>query len=119
MRRRAFPDCQRIPLAVDLRAEWGTTLSAAGFDPGQPTVWIAEGLLMYLSRTDADLLLDRITALSAPGSHFAGEYFSRAWQDADVASDTMDEQDWVAWNLVCGAFRYGPMDDSPAAWLNG
>ena len=83
----------------------GHDVVRGGFRPQQPTVWIAEGLLMFLSRADADLLPDRITAPSAPGSHFAGEYFSRAWQDADMASDTMDEQDWAAWNLVRGAFR--------------
>jgi O-methyltransferase involved in polyketide biosynthesis len=80
-------------------------------------MWVAEGLLMYLSRPDADQLLARITALSAPGSRFATEYFDRAWQDADVANETLDDQDWAAWHAVQSAFRYGPVDDSPGAWL--
>jgi methyltransferase (TIGR00027 family) len=115
----ASPTCQRIPLATDLRADWPEVLHTAGFDASLRTVWVAEGLLMYLSRSDADQLLARVTALSAPGSRFATEYFSRAWHDADVANDTLDAQDWAAWNAVRRAFLYGPMDDSPEDWLAG
>lgn len=115
----ASPTCQRIPLAADLRADWPQALRAARFDASLRTMWVAEGLLMYLSRSDADQLLARIRALSAPGSRFATEYFSRAWQDADVANDTLDDQDWAAWNAVRGEFLYGPVDDSPADWLAG
>lgn len=115
----ASPDCHRIPLAVDLRFDWSPALRDSGFDASLATMWVAEGLLMYLSRSDADQLLARITALSAAGSRFATEYFSRAWRDADIESETLDAQDWAAWNLVRGAFRYGPVDDSPAEWLAG
>jgi len=115
----ASPTCHRVPLAVDLRGDWPATLRAAGFDPALRTVWVAEGLLMYLSRSEADWLLTTMTALSAPGSRFASEYFNNAWHDADIASDTLDDQDWAAWNLVRGAFRYGPVTDTPAAWLTG
>ena len=111
------PDCIRTPVAVDLLDDWPRALTSAGFDPRQPTIWVAEGLLMYLSRADADLLMERITALSAVGSRIVSEYFSLPWQDSYVADDSMDEQDWVAWRMVSGAFRYGPIDDIPAAWL--
>jgi methyltransferase (TIGR00027 family) len=112
------PDAVRIPVAVDLLADWSSDLTSAGFDPRQPTLWVAEGLLMYLSRADADLLLDRVTALSAPGSRITTENFDRHAVDADMADDgTMDEQDWAAWHMVSGAFRYGPADEAPAAWL--
>ncbi|GAB4992851.1 hypothetical protein MAHJHV60_24270 [Mycobacterium avium subsp. hominissuis] len=45
----------------------------AGFDKGQPTAWIAEGLFGYLPPEAQDRLLDNITALSAEGSRLACE----------------------------------------------
>ena len=46
----------------------------SGFDPTQPTAWIAEGLLIYLPPDAQDRLFDNITALSAPGSRLATEH---------------------------------------------
>jgi methyltransferase (TIGR00027 family) len=60
--------CERIPVACDLRADWPAALLAAGLRPGQPTAWIAEGLLVYLSPGDVDRVLTALTSLSAPGS---------------------------------------------------
>ncbi len=49
-------------------------MRANGFDPSQPTAWIAEGLLVYLPPDAQDRLLDNVTALSAPpGSRIAAE----------------------------------------------
>jgi O-methyltransferase involved in polyketide biosynthesis len=45
-----------------------------GFDPKNPTAWIAEGLLIYLPPDAQDRLFDNITALSAPGSRLATEH---------------------------------------------
>lgn len=65
---RAVPRCERITVPVDLREDWPGALAAAGHDPAQPTVWIAEGLLIYLPQDAVQLLLERIGALSAAGS---------------------------------------------------
>jgi methyltransferase (TIGR00027 family) len=70
----AEPTAQRRTVAVDLRDDWPAALVAAGFDPQAPTAWSAEGLLIYLPPDAQDVLLDRITALSAPGSRFACEF---------------------------------------------
>src|ERR1700757_4415229 len=69
----AAPTADRRVVAVDLRDDWPTALRAAGFDPGQPTAWSAEGLLGYLPPEAQDRLLDTITELSAPGSSLATE----------------------------------------------
>lgn len=58
---------------VDLRVDWPAALRDTGFDETQPTAWLAEGLLMYLPADAQDLLFERITALSAPGSRVAAE----------------------------------------------
>ncbi len=67
------PAAERRTVAIDLRQDWPTALTAAGFDPAAPTAWLAEGLLMYLPAEGQDRLFDQITALSAPGSRIAAE----------------------------------------------
>jgi methyltransferase (TIGR00027 family) len=70
-RRRAQPTSNLVSVAIDLRQDWPTALQEAGFDPSQPTVWSAEGLLRYLPARAQDLLFERIVALSSPGSWVA------------------------------------------------
>ena len=67
-------DLRAIP--IDLRHDWPTALRQAGFDPGRPTAWIAEGLLGFLPPEAQDRLLDEITELSADGSRLASETFN-------------------------------------------
>lgn len=73
---------------------------------------------MYLSREEADGLLREITAMSAPGSRIAGEYFDRHWSNAHVGYDTLTAEERAAWDLLMGAFLYGPVDDPPGEWLS-
>jgi methyltransferase (TIGR00027 family) len=70
----AEPAADRRPVAIDLREDWPKALLDNGFDPAQPTAWIAEGLLIYLPPDAQDLLFDRIDELSAPGSRVATEH---------------------------------------------
>jgi methyltransferase (TIGR00027 family) len=69
----AQPTAHRHEVAIDLRQDWPSALREAGFDPAQPTAWLAEGLLMYLPGEAQDRLFAQITALSAPGSRVAAE----------------------------------------------
>lgn len=64
-------DLHAVP--VDLRYDWPTALVEAGFDASAPAAWLAEGLLMYLPAEAQDLLFERVTELSAPGSRIAVE----------------------------------------------
>jgi methyltransferase (TIGR00027 family) len=73
-------DLRAVP--IDLRHDWPKALREAGFDPGQPAAWIAEGLLAFLPPAAQDLLLDNVAALSGPGSRLAAEIFVNA-PDAD------------------------------------
>lgn len=70
----AAPAAELRPVGVDLREDWPKALRDTGFDPGQPTAWSAEGLLVYLPPEAQDRLFDNIAALSAPGSRLATEY---------------------------------------------
>ncbi|TVX96174.1 class I SAM-dependent methyltransferase [Mycolicibacterium porcinum] len=67
------PAAQRREVPVDLRFDWPAALREAGFDAGQPTAWLAEGLLMYLPADAQDRLFELVTELSAPGSRIAAE----------------------------------------------
>jgi methyltransferase (TIGR00027 family) len=67
------PSARRREVPMDLRFDWPAALRDAGFDPAQPTAWLAEGLLMYLPATAQDRLFEQITELSAAGSRIAAE----------------------------------------------
>lgn len=58
-------------VAADLPGDWPDALWCNDFDLSAPTAWVAEGLLAQITPTAVDLLLDRIAAMSAPGSRLA------------------------------------------------
>lgn len=64
---------ERREVAVDLREDWPQALIDSGFDPAQPSAWIAEGLLIYLPADAQEQLFNGINTLTAPGSHVGVE----------------------------------------------
>jgi methyltransferase (TIGR00027 family) len=71
----AVPRCRRWPVDVDLeRADWGTALVEAGFEPLAPSLWVVEGLLPYLEESAVRELLARISRLAAPGSKLVADF---------------------------------------------
>ncbi|MEW2479383.1 class I SAM-dependent methyltransferase [Mycobacterium sp. NPDC049093] len=72
----ALARAEHVPVPVDLRDDWPAALIDAGFDPGQPTAWLAEGLLPYLPAEAQDQLFELVGAHSAPGSRVAVEDFA-------------------------------------------
>ncbi|MDH6244764.1 class I SAM-dependent methyltransferase [Mycobacterium sp. OTB74] len=86
----AGPTTTRRTVAIDLREDWPSALKAAGFDPTQPTAWIAEGLFGYLPPDAQDRLLDQVSELSAPGSRIGAEGVASAQAlDVDAARERM------------------------------
>lgn len=83
----AAPSTDRRTVGIDLRDDWPTALRDAGFDPSEPTAWIAEGLLIYLPPEAQDRLLDNITALSAAGSTLATEHMDAKALTGDWAKE--------------------------------
>jgi methyltransferase (TIGR00027 family) len=72
----AVPKSRRVAVPVDLRDDWPAALIDAGFDPAQPTAWLAEGLLPYLPGAAQDRLFAVVTELSEAGSQIAVEAFN-------------------------------------------
>jgi methyltransferase (TIGR00027 family) len=58
------PQCERHAIPVDLRKDWQGKLIHAGFKQGEQTLWLVEGLLMYLDGQQVELLLNRINDLA-------------------------------------------------------
>jgi methyltransferase (TIGR00027 family) len=83
---------------------WGQALIAKGFDVNVPTVWLLEGLLMYLSMSDTKLLMEELGKLSAPGS----AVFHDAVSESYVAGGRGP--------VVGGAPFIGGSDDYLALW---
>ncbi|MEV0918115.1 class I SAM-dependent methyltransferase [Streptomyces sp. NPDC049967] len=69
----AAPKAARVPVPIDLRADWAGALTIAGFDPSAPSVWLAEGLLFYLPSATETQLIDTVDRLSTGGSALAFE----------------------------------------------
>jgi len=69
----ATPKAARVPIPIDLRADWVGALADAGFDTAAPSVWLAEGLLFYLPTAAETYLIDTVDRLSTGGSALAFE----------------------------------------------
>jgi methyltransferase (TIGR00027 family) len=67
---------------ADLRDDWSGALAAAGFAPDQVTVWIAEGLLYYLSQAEVDGLLDEAWRSGESGSVLVTDVAPTLMRDA-------------------------------------
>jgi methyltransferase (TIGR00027 family) len=74
---RATPRCERTTVAVDLRADWSRVLLDAGYRTTEPTVWLLEGLLMYLPDAAVERLLTETARLSARGSQLGVDTLPR------------------------------------------
>jgi methyltransferase (TIGR00027 family) len=108
------PSAARRPVIADLRGPWAERLTGAGFDPQQPTMWLIEGLLMYLAPDDCDRLLDTVTRLSAPGSRVALEYFDSTPRQDDVS--TVNDVEAAVIGRIVSFFQDGPAIP-PNRWL--
>jgi methyltransferase (TIGR00027 family) len=62
------PVCEHHLIPADLTLPWEDKLLSAGYCPEVPSMWLIEGLLMYLSKTEAHALLASVSALSTHGS---------------------------------------------------
>jgi methyltransferase (TIGR00027 family) len=70
-----------VPVAVDLRAPWHDQLIGSGFDANSPSLWIAEGLLFYLTDEQVHDLLTTAARLSHTRATFAADTFGTGLLD--------------------------------------
>jgi methyltransferase (TIGR00027 family) len=116
---RAQPSAQHRTVAIDLREDWPAAIRAAGFDPGAPTAWSAEGLLPYLPPAAQDNLFDDVTALSAPGSRLATEHMDMAALPEDWAEKLTARSRRVGSELNLAELFYTGERNGAADYLSG
>jgi methyltransferase (TIGR00027 family) len=75
----ARPRVDRRALGVDMvSGAWENDLVDAGYDPALPSTWLLEGLLYYIPEDDTHRMLDRVRAVTAPGSRVAADIVNAA-----------------------------------------
>ena len=92
--------CRRRVVVADLVTDdWLQRLIDSGWTPSQPTVWVAEGLLVYLNHQERTRLLTQLAAASLLGSVLGATLSTRTdnlahplWHPATTA----DPQRWLA-----------------------
>ncbi len=89
------PNCNRHSICADLTESlWPERLLKKGYQPSEPSIWLLEGLLYYLSTQDVDRLLKQIENLAAAGS----------WLGADVINTAIlnGSEPWAKhWRFGC------------------
>lgn len=80
----AKPKSERKTLAVDLRDDWKTQLLNSGFQTGVKTIWMVEGLLMYLNESDVTGLFQKISSVASSGDTVLFDILSRTLLEAPM-----------------------------------
>jgi methyltransferase (TIGR00027 family) len=109
----------RTVIAADLREDWATALTSAGFDPAAPTVWLVEGLMVYLESAAAEALLTTITELSAPGSRLAlTQGLGNRGRKPEGTPDPFSPGQTAPELAGVVGLWHGGLDDDPIDWLD-
>lgn len=101
------PSCELHTIGVDLTQPWENKLLDEGFTPSQLSVWLIEGLLMYLSEDQVYCLLKSVSRLAVIGSSLGLDlvnvksldyepyrgYFQSGW---DMPEDLLSKYGWKA-----------------------
>jgi O-methyltransferase involved in polyketide biosynthesis len=88
---------------VDLAAgTWPRQLLDAGFPPEVPSVWLVEGLLVYLGADSATRLLGQVAGSASPESRLGVDFISESFLRSPWMSS------YLAWLAEQGAaWRFG------------
>jgi len=106
----ATQGCERVAIGADLASDWAEPLLAAGYTPERPSIWLLEGLLMYLTQTQAETTLNAITRLTSQDS----------WMGLDLLNSATLTSPWTQERVARLAQRGMPWqfgNDDPRAWL--
>jgi methyltransferase (TIGR00027 family) len=106
----AAPACAYRAVAADLAGGWSGALVEAGFDPGAPAAFLAEGILFYLPDDAVASVLAGVTSLAASGSRLGFDIPNGAVLTSPYTKA------WIDMQAAAGAPWIGTMDD-PAAVL--
>jgi len=88
-REKAQPRCRRIAVGADLEAEWVAPLIDAGFAPGEPSLWLAEGVFFYLEENSVHSILAGLSGVAAAGSWLGCDFVSASFLTSPWMSDAL------------------------------
>jgi methyltransferase (TIGR00027 family) len=104
----AHPRCTRTAIPADLRSGWAPALLDHGFRSDRPSLWLIEGLLMYLDSSER--LMREIGGLAATGSRLALDHsYSTVLRNRDFAVGRQA--------LAANSSSLGETVDQPEVWL--
>ena len=106
----AVPRCDRRVIGVDLEGEWTHGLLETGFQPEPPSIWVVEGLLMYLTPAGAAQVMTHISRLAAAGSWLGFDVLNEATLTSPLAQARIQ---WLAERGM--PWQFGV--DDPVAWV--
>ena len=87
--------CHRYALAFDLQQPWAHLLKNQGYFSHEPTVWLMEGLLMYLDKKEVNKLLQTISELSVVGSYLGADLISvKSWEVGSQDCNGLISKNW-------------------------
>jgi methyltransferase (TIGR00027 family) len=96
-------DCRRRVVIADLVTDdWLQLLTDTGWAPSQPTVWVAEGLLVYLNHDERTHLLRQLCAASDGASVLGATLGTRTDNLAHPLWHPASAADPVEWLADCG-----------------
>mmetsp|Transcript_20340 Transcript_20340/g.25145 ORF Transcript_20340/g.25145 Transcript_20340/m.25145 type:complete len:311 (+) Transcript_20340:211-1143(+) len=86
------PKCQRQVITMDFEVESLADLRKHNYDASLPTLWILEGLVMYMKKVEVIKLINDVVTLSPKGSCVVINYFeSPNPENAAANIDYMEE----------------------------
>lgn len=103
---------RRVTVSADLLDNWTGALCTSGFNPNRSSVWLIEGLLMYLTDDQVRHVLGLLSELSAPGSWLLADVVSRSYL---TSSQTQSGR--ATWASIGSPWRFGT--DYPEDLLAG
>jgi len=107
---------QRVTVPVDFRHDpLHERLASAGHRSEEPTVWVWEGVSMYLSRDQVADCLEGLRAHSAPGSHLLLDLWHRV--DGDGLRDGLRRALPSFLELIGEPVRFGVHPADAPHWL--
>lgn len=88
-------NCHRHAIVADLTQPWSHLLLQQGFEVNAPTLWLMEGLLMYLNEAQVNELLKTISQLSTDGGYLGVDLVSvKSWRVGSQHQNGLISKHW-------------------------
>jgi O-methyltransferase involved in polyketide biosynthesis len=95
--------CRRMVVVADLvDDDWLAKLADTGWDRARATLWVVEGLLVYLTHDERTQLLQRLSSASGIGSVLGATLSTRTDELAHPLWHPPGAVDNVEWLAACG-----------------